>query len=334
MKQFVFSLVALAAALAASAQSGYKLVNTFHVASPGGWDYALCDAANNRLYLSHATQVNILNATTGDSVGVITGTTGVHGIAVVHDLGKGYTSNGKLNAVTVFDLKSGKIQGQISVGKNPDWIMYDEASKRVITSNHSGGDISLIDPSKDQVVATISLDGAKLETIASDGAGKLFVNAEDKNEIVVVDLAAQKVVAHWPLGAEGPTGLAIDVKNKRLFATCEKELVVVDATNGHVVTKVPIGAGTDGTVFDVDNKLILTANGEGTITAVKQVSKDEYKVVETIQTKRGAKTITINQATHTIYLPTAEFEALPAGATAGTRPKIKDGTFQVLVLKK
>jgi DNA-binding beta-propeller fold protein YncE len=187
---------------------------------------------------------------------------------------------------------------------------------------------------KDEVVATISLDGAKLETIASDGAGKLFVNAEDRNEIIVVDLAAKKVVTHWPLGADGPTGLAIDSKNKRLFATCEKQLVVVDAVSGRIVSTVPIGAGCDGAVFDTDNRLVLTANGEGTITTVKQLSADEYKVVETIPTKRGARTIAINQATHTIYLPTAEYEAPAVNAPAGSRPKMKDGSFQVLVLKK
>lgn len=315
-------------------QSGYKLVNTYHIASLGGWDYPACDGPNNRLYLSHGNQVNILNAANGDSVGVISGTQGVHGIAFVNALNKGYTSNGRINSVTVFNLKSGNILGQISVGKNPDWIMYDVSTKKIITSNHTGGDISIIDPATDKVVSTISLEGAKLETIVSDGAGKLFINAEDKNEIDVVDLASGTVTAHWPLGAESPTGLAIDTKTKRLFSTCDKELVVMDATNGKVITKVPIGNGCDGAVFDSDNKIIFTANGEGTITAIKELSKNEFKVIETIPTKRGARTITIDQHTHTLFLPTADFEALPADAPKNMRPKMVSGSFQVLVLKR
>jgi len=320
--------------MAGFSQSGYKLVNTYHIASPGGWDYPACDAVNKRLYLSHGNQVNILNAATGDSVGVISGTQGVHGIAFDNALNKGYTSNGRSNSVTVFDLKSGTILGQISVGKNPDWIMYDEGTKKIITSNHTGGDISVIDPVNDKVVSTVSLDGAKLETIVSDGAGKLFINAEDKNEIDVVDLASGTVQAHWPLGAESPTGLAIDTKTKRLFSTCDKELVVMDATSGKVVTKVPIGSGCDGAAFDPDNKIIFTSNGEGTITAVKEVSKDEYKVIETIPTKRGARTIAIDPYTHTLFLPTADYEPLPADAPKNARPRMISGSFQVLVLKK
>lgn len=333
MKALFTSVFAFAACIA-TAQSGYRITKTFHILSPGGWDYPAADPGSGKLYLSHGSQVNILDKVTGDSVGVIAGTTGVHGIAFADDFGKGYTSNGRLNNVTVFDLKTDRILGQVEVGRNPDWIMYDPFTKMIITSNHSGGDISVIDPSTDKVVGTVPLDGAKLETIVSDNAGKLFVNAEDKNEIYFVDIVAKKVIGHYPLGADGPTGLAIDTKTKRLFSACDKQLVVIDATNGNVVARVPIGDGCDGAAFDNDNKLIFTSNGEGTITAIKEISKDEYKVVETIPTKRGARTIAIDEKLHALYLPTADYEALPADAPKNSRPKMIPGTFQVLVLNK
>ena len=213
--------------------------------------------------------------------------------------------------------------------------MYDPFSKKIVTSNHTGGDISIIDPSNDQVVATVSLDGAKLETIVSDNAGKLFINAEDKNEIVVVDIAKNAVVAHWSLApGESPTGLAIDVQTKRLFATCDKLLVIMDATNGKIVDKLPIGDGCDGAAFDPATKLVFTSNGEGTVTVVKEISKNEFKVIDNVPTKRGARTIAIDEKTHTLYLPTADYEPLPADAAKNTRPKMVVGSFQVLVLEK
>jgi len=181
MKQLL-TFVALISVLASHAQksSGYAISKTFHIASSGGWDYPAVNEASNKLYLSHATQVNILDKVSGDSIGVIPNTTGVHGIAFVNELGKGYTSNGRSNAVTVFDLKTDQVLGQISVGKNPDWIMYEPFSKKIITSNHSGGDLSVIDPVSDKVVGTIAIGGGKLETIVSDEKGKIFVNVEDK----------------------------------------------------------------------------------------------------------------------------------------------------------
>jgi YVTN family beta-propeller protein len=341
MKKSIFRLTICMTAcmpfLIAAAQktSGYKVTKTFHVASLGGWDYPAVNANSNKLYLSHGGQVNILDKTKGDSLGVILNTTGVHGVAFVEALGKGYTSNGRLNNVTVFDLKTDKILGQVATGKNPDWIMYDEFSKKIITSNHTGGDLTVIDPTTDAVVATIPIGGSKLETVVSDNAGKIFVNAEDKNEIVAVDIIKYEVIAHWSLTpGEGPTGLAIDTKTKRLFTTCDKLLVVMDATNGKIVAQLPTGDGCDGAAFDPATGLIFTSNGEGTITVVKENNANSFAVLETITTKKGARTIAIDTKTHALYLPTADYEALPADAPKGTRAKMVVGSFQVLVLEK
>ena len=335
MKKIILPICILLIAVATnvSAQSGYQVVKIFHIASMGGWDYPSVDANTNKLYLSHGGQVNILDKTTGDSIGLIPNTTGVHGIAFVPSMGKGYTSNGRTNNVTVFDLKTGATLSQIAVGKNPDWIMYDAFSKKIVTSNHSGGDLSLIDVNTDQVVATIAVGGTKLETVVSDGAGKLFVNLEDKNQIAEVDIAKSAVTNIWELSpSESPTGLAIDIKTKRLFSTCNKTLVVMDATNGKIVATVPIGEGCDGAAFDPASKLIFTSNGSGTVSVVKEVSANEFKLVETVETKRGARTISLDTKTHMVYLPTADYEPLAANAPKGTRAKMISGSFQVLVL--
>ncbi|HEX9513945.1 MAG TPA: YncE family protein [Puia sp.] len=323
-KQFLLSILSLSI-LFVNAQ---KVVNTFHIPSAGGWDYIAVN--QDKIYVSHGTQVNILNKATGDSSGVILNTTGVHGIAFDNTTGKGYTSNGRLNNVTVFDLATNAVLGQIATGTNPDAIMYDPFTKTIITCNGRSNDLSVIDVAKQQVIATIPV-GGKPETAVSDNEGKLFVNIEDKNEIAVIDLKTNTVINRWSLApGEGPSGLAIDLATKRLFSTCDKLLVVMDATNGKIVAKLPIGDGTDGVVFDNATKLIYTSNGEGTITAVKETGNNNFSISSTIPTRKGARTIAIDESTHTLYLPTAEFEA---NTPKGQRPKMIPGTFQILAVK-
>ncbi|QEC66060.1 YncE family protein [Panacibacter ginsenosidivorans] len=330
MRKYLFVIAVLFFAGQTNAQSGYKIVNTFHIKSGGGWDYIAVHV--ERLYVSHGTQVNILDKKTGVSLGVIPGTTGIHGIAFDDALGRGYTSNGRLNNVFVFDLETNKILDSVKTGTNPDAIMFEPFSKMIITCNGRSNDLSLIDPQTNKLAATIAV-GGKPETAVSDGNGKLFVNIEDKNEIALVDLKTMKMISTWPLdGGEEPTGLVYDATSKRLFAGCDKLLVILDATSGNVVSKIPIGEGCDGVAFDNASKTIFTANGqEGTITVIKEKSANDFSVVENVPTKKGARTITIDESTHTLYLPTAEFEA---NTPKGQWPKMIPGTFMVLVVSK
>ncbi|MEO6453525.1 MAG: YncE family protein [Ginsengibacter sp.] len=309
----------------------YKLIKTFHILSPGGWDYIAVN--NNKLYVSHGTQVNILNEETGDSVGIIPNTEGIHGIAFNNEINRGYTSNGRSNSVTVFDLNTNEIIAQIATGENPDAIFYEPFTKKIITCNGRSKDLSVIDPVSNKVIATIYV-GGKPEAAVSDRKGKVFVNIEDKNEIASVDIVNFKVEHYWSIvPGEEPTGLAFDDKTNRLFAGCDKLLLVIDAINGKVIDKLPIGDGCDGVVFDTENKMIFTSNGEGNLTAIKEKSANEFKVKQTIITKRGARTITLDEKSHTLFLPTAEFETLDVSAPKGTRPKMIPGTFQVLVIQ-
>ncbi|UAY51252.1 YncE family protein [Ferruginibacter albus] len=326
-------LVGISMSASAQSKSGYHVINTFHMAGTTGWDYIKLDPGSNKLFQSHGTQVNILDRTTGDSLGVIPNTTGVHGIAFVNSMNKGYTSNGKLNTVTVFDLTSFKILKQVPTDQNPDAIMYDGFSKKIITCNGRGKNLSIIDPQTDTVVATIALEG-KPEEAVSDDAGKLYVNLEDKSEIAEVDITANKVLQRWAITpGESPTGLAFDKKTKRLFAGCDNQLLIVlDAVTGKVITKLPIGDECDGTAFDPTLKYIFASCGDGTLTVISEESENEFKIVDKVATKKGARTITIDEHTHYVYLPTAEFEPLPVDADKKTKPKIIPGSFQIIVL--
>jgi len=316
------------------AQKDFHILKTFHIQSAGGWDYIAVGPGNNRLYVSHGTQVNILDKTSGDSIGVIENTIGVHGIAFDKSQNKGFTSNGRLNNVTVFDLTTNAVITQISTGANPDAIMYETFTKKIITCNGRGKNLSLIDPVSNKLLDSINV-GGKPETAVSNGMGKLFVNIEDKNEIVEVDLKTMVVEAHWPIGpGEEPTGLVIDKNTNRLFAGCgNKFLIALSAVTGKVVASMPIGDGCDGVAFDNGSKNIYTSNGEGTMSVFNEKSADKLEAVATVTTKRGARTITIDEQTHWLYLPTADFEKADPN-TPNARPRMIPGTFQVLVVGK
>jgi len=322
--------ILLTTVLYAQPNSNFKIVKTFHIKSDGGWDY-IAVGPGNKLYVSHGTQVNILDKNSGDSLGVILNTTGVHGIAFDEKNGKGFTSNGKLNNVTVFDYKTNKELTHVATGENPDAIMYDAYSKMVVTCNGRSKDLTVFDPESYKIVAAIPV-GGKPETAVSDDNGKWFVNVEDKNEIVQVNSKTFVVEKHWPLSpAEGPTGLAIDKNSKRLFAGCDKKLAILDYTNGKIIATVPIGDGCDGVAFDNKSKNIFTSNGEGTMTVIKEESPIKFTVIGNVATKRSARTIAIDEPSQTMYLPAAEYEAQASGAQG--RPKAVPGSFQILVIK-
>jgi YVTN family beta-propeller protein len=332
-KLFGCLIVAVLAGVVSNAQSsGYHVLNTYHIPSPGRWDYIAVCPVNDCIYVSHMTQVNILNKHTGDSVGVINNTDGVHGIAFAPAFNKGFTSNGKLNTVTAFDLKTNNVLAQIKTGDNPDAIMYDPFSKKLYVCNGRSKDLTVIDPSNNKVIKTVPL-GGKPETAVSDEAGKIFINIEDKNEVVVLNTKTFAIEQRWKVGkGEEPSGLAIDVKTKRLFAGCgNKLLIVLNADDGKVIKELPIGEGCDGTVFDAETKMIFSSNGEGTLTIIRENSADDFSVVENVPTKKGARTLAVDEKTHKVYLPTAELAAPVAGQK---RPDMVPGTFHVLVLGK
>jgi outer membrane protein assembly factor BamB len=271
-------------------------------------------------------------------VGDIPDTPGVHGVALVPELGRGFTSNGRDSSVTIFDLKTLESRGRVKVtGGNPDAILYEPASRRVFTFNGRGANATALDPSTGAVLGTVEL-GGKPEYARADGTDRVFVNIEDKSEIVAFDARTLAVQARWPLApCEEPTGLAIDRANQRLFVGCSNKLMaIVDAKSGRVVTTLPIGAGVDGTAFDPQTQLALSSNGEGTLTVVREESPDRFKVIGTVPTERGARTMALDERTHKVYTVTARFGPTPAPTSDNPRPRPPaiPGTFTILVLDR
>ena len=314
--------------------SQYRIANRFPVGGEGGWDYISIDETMGRLYVSHSTRVEVMDARKGTVVGVIPDTKGVHGIAIADDLGKGFVSNGKDSSVTVFDVQTLKVLANVAVtGKNPDAILYDSFSHNVLAFNGQSTNATVIDGKQNKVIATIVLDG-KPEFAAADGKGTVFVNIEDKNVVEVINATSMKVEHKWPVepGAE-PSGLALDRENHRLFIVCHNKLMVImDSQSGKVVSSLPIGERVDGVAFDPATRRAFSSNGEGTMTVVEEAGKDSFKVVETVPTQKGARTIAVDSRTHHIYLPTAEFGETPAPTAENPKPRpaVKPGTFVVL----
>ena len=335
MKRYLLILVLLYSAKFSSYaqnKSAYRISSNFPIQSDGGYDYMTVDDASEKLYVSHGSQVNILNKSNGDSIGVIKTEKDVHGIALVHALGKGYISNGSLNKVLVFDLVTNKVLKYVPTGKFADAIFYDDFSKKVISCNGMSKNMTVIDPDTDTVVATVQLTGWP-ETAVSDGKGKIYVNNAEKGEMDVIDATTFKIMHNWPnKPGNGASGLAIDRENMRLFATCENKLMIVmDATNGNIITSLPTGDGADGAGFDNKLKTAYASNGDGTLTVVKELAADKFIVVENVKTKSGARTITVDQTTHKVYLPSGQFK--PASKDS-FRPQMIPGTFKILVVEK
>ena len=320
-----------------AAAPGYHLVKTYKLGGDGGWDYLTFDSASNRLYISRSTHVIVIDADSGQPAGDIPDTPGVHGIALAPEFGRGFVSNGREGTVSVFDLSSLKVLNKIKVGENPDAILYDPASKRVFTFNGRSNDVTAIDAAKGEVVGTIKVDG-KPEFAASDAKGEIFVNIEDKSEIMALDPTKLEVKARWPLApCEEPSGLAIDRKNRRLFSGCSnKMMAVVDADSGKVIATPAIGGGVDANAFDPESGLAFASCGEGVLTVVHEDSADKFSVAENVPTKRGARTMALDPVKHRIFLVTAEFGPPPAPTAEQPhpRPAILPDSFVVLVVGK
>jgi DNA-binding beta-propeller fold protein YncE len=332
----------VAATLAAStvtpaqSPSGYRVVQTVLVGGDGGWDYLLVDPGARRLYVARATHVLVFDADSLKPVGEIPNTPGVHGVALAPELGRGYSSNGKTSTLTVFDLKSLKTIEEIKIaGENPDAILYDPASKRVFAFNGRSANATVLDALTGKAIDTIPL-GGKPEFATSDLEGHVYANIEDTSEVVVLDSRKPGIEKRWKLApCEEPSGMAIDRAGKRLFIGCSNRLMaVVDTTTGNVVAALPIGAGVDANAFDPGTGLAFSSNGEGTLTVVRKDSPDKFTVVENVPTRRGARTMALDEKTHRIFLVTAEFGPAPP-ATPGQprpRPPILPGTFAILVV--
>ena len=331
---FATVLLSLAVPSVALAQGSYHLITQWKIGGEGGWDYVAADAGAHRLYVTHGARVEVLDSDSGKVIGAITGLQGTHGVALDAAGKYGYISDGRANAVIVFDRKTLKTVTSIPAGTNPDGIVYEPVTKTVWAFNGRSSNATVIDAKTQKVVATVSLPG-KPEFPVADGKGNVYDNIESKNEIVRFDAAAQKITAEWPLaGCDSPSGLAIDRASRHLFAVCDgKKMAVVDADTGKVLATPEIGEGPDAAGFDAKDKLAFSSNGEGTLTVV-DASKPGFPVVQSVTTQRGARTMAFDSANGRIYLPTAQFGIRPAATAENPhpRPVIVPDSFTVLVV--
>lgn len=335
--RFFLGLIALVAAALAASSAGYHITGEIKLGGDGGWDYVTLDDATQRLYITRATRVMVVDLKQGKLAGEIPDTPGVHGIAIVHAFHKGFTTNGRENKVSVFDPATLALIKKIDVGKGPDGIFYDSASKRIFTCNHGSDDITAIDAEKAEVVGTVEVKGAG-EQMVTGKDGLIYVNIEDTAEVVSFDPKTLAVKQRFPIGvAKTPTGLAYDPKTNRLFIGCREKplMVVMDAANGKVISQFPIGAGVDWAAFDPSSKLVFTSSGDGTLGIFRQKSADVYEDAGALKTRPSAKTMAFDPKSKKIYLPAAEFQETPA-TDAKKRPTrtVKPDTFTVLIAGK
>jgi DNA-binding beta-propeller fold protein YncE len=331
--QVFVTILALAVACVAADAPGYKVTQRYPVPGDGGFDYVTFDSTANRIYVSHGAGFDVLDADSGKVLGRVEGSAPTHGAAIVPALHRGFTTNGGDSSVVVFDTNTFKTIKKISVPKDPDYIFYDARTKRVLVCHGDAAVITAIDPEKEAAIGKIDLGGgAEAAVIDSNGTG--FVNLEEQSEVVAFDPQTLTVKAKYPIaGCKTPTGLAIDTANSRLFIGCRsKVLAVMDATNGKIISTLPIGERVDAVAYDADHKMIFASNWDGTVSVIQQRSANEYASAGDIRTQPSAKTMAIDPKTKRLFLSAAELEPMPAGQKG--RPKIKPGTFHVLVVER
>jgi YVTN family beta-propeller protein len=321
LKRFFFPAVVVflnCALFAAPAESsGYSVIKKIPIAGQGSWDYLSVDEGARRLYVSHGTQVEVLDIDALTVVGSIPKTLGVHGIAISPEAGRGFASNGQASTVTIFDLKTLKPIADVPTGQKPDAIIYDPATSRVFAFNGGSNSATAIDAATGKVAGTVNLNGGP-EFAAADGNGSVYDNLEDESLVLRINSRELKVEQRWPTApCTSPSSMAMDRDNRRLFVGCRsKVMAVMNADTGKVVTTLPIGDHVDATAFDPETKLIFNSNGEGTITVIRQDSPDTYSIVETVKTAPRAKTMALDRKTHRLFLSTVEngqFEVLVVG---------------------
>jgi DNA-binding beta-propeller fold protein YncE len=316
---------------AAFAAEGFHVINKIKIGGSGGWDYLTVDNASHRLFVSHGSQVEVVDLDKGEKTGVIAETPGVHGIAIANDLGKGFISAGQSNGAIIFDLKTLQKTGQVTTERNPDAICYEPKTKRVFTFNHSANSATAIDAVTDKAISSFQI-GDTPEFCAVDGAGMVYANLEGSSEVVEIDAAKAQVTRRAKLApCEGPTGLAIDVKNRKLFSSCGEVMAVTDIATMKVIATPRIGAGADGAGFDPDLGLAFSSNGrDGTLSIIKLVN-GKYENVDTVQTGAGARTMTVDTRLHRVYESVAETKPPEGGRGRG---QVVPDSFGVLVLGK
>jgi DNA-binding beta-propeller fold protein YncE len=334
-----FSLVVVSATIgAAQASPRYHVARALQVGGEGGWDYLVADPEGRRLYVTRSSHVMVFDMDRDSLIGDLQNTPGVHGVALDRKSHHGFTSNGRDSSVTVFDLATLAPVRTIRItGKNPDAIAFDPASNRVFTFNGASADASVIDAASLEQVGSIDL-GGKPETGQPDGRGMLYVNIEDKGEVVAIDTKAMIVKARYSLApCEEPTGMARDAARGRLIIGCGNSVMaVMDEKTGKLVATIPVGSGVDASGFDPETQLAFTSNGEGTMTVVRENKDGTFTPLETVATKRGARTMTLDTKTHRIYLSAAEYGPAPAATADRPRPRapVIPGSFTVIVMDR
>ena len=331
-----WSLAIFSTLIATSQIHTYKLSGSISVGGDGGWDYLTADSTNRHLFVSHTGQVEVFDLDSQKRIGEITGLNRIHGIALAHEFGAGFISDGGANQIVQFDLKTLKVSKKIPAGANPDGIVYDGYSKQVFAFNGRSGDATVVSAENGTVAGTIKL-GSKPEFPVSDEKGNIFVNMEDKSEIIKIDARKRTILGHWPLTpCEAPSGLAIDIAGRRLFSVCDnKMMAVVNSTSGKVIATPVIGEGPDAAGYDPGTKLIFSSNGEsGTLTVIREMDSNHFTVAQNVETAQGARTMALDEKTHKIFLPTASFGPAPAATATAPhpRPKILSNSFKLLVV--
>ncbi|KFF15794.1 YncE family protein [Flavobacterium hydatis] len=333
-----FLLLILAFSISKVCAQKFELSKTIPVAGDGGWDYLAVDEVAQHLFVSHGNVVNVIDLKSDKTIATIPDTKGVHGIAIANNLNKAFITDGKDNAVTIINLTTFEFIEKVKIeGVKPDAVLYDQFSNKVFVYNAKSNDATVLDATTNKIIKTIPLDGNP-EFSVTNNKGLVYVNIEDKSLIQVIDTKTLKVVHTWNIApGEEPTGLAFDTVNNRLFSVCaNKLLIVTDAITGKIIKKLPIGDGADGVAFDANKKLIFSSNGEGTLTVIKEDSKDAFSVLETVKTQKGARTIALNKTTGQLYMTTADYGKTPEATkeNPNPRPAIMPDSFRVLVMKQ